>query len=229
MDVQEKNGEWKEFTYNQMSHSYHSRVAWSLLELFDITKNENLKEAARKNINWVLKNQQKNGWFNKMGFDLGNEAYTHTVAYTLRGLLESFFFFDNHFRDRILKSILKSTEKLLILYNNLNYFPGKISHKWKSSANYICITGSLQLSIFFLKLYRITHNMEYYKVANDIIERIKRIQLLNTKNLDIRGAIQGSFPIWGEYQSYNFPNWAAKYFCDALIEKMELIQNFKLE
>jgi len=31
------------------------------------------------------------------------------------------------------------------------------------------------------------------------------------------GAVAGSAPIWGRYSMFEFPNWAAKFFVDALI------------
>jgi hypothetical protein len=34
---------------------------------------------------------------------------------------------------------------------------------------------------------------------------------------DTLGAIPGSFPIWGRYEPFAFPNWATKFFCDALM------------
>ena len=36
----------------------------------------------------------------------------------------------------------------------------------------------------------------------------------------MRGAIPGSAPIWGAYSRFEFPNWAAKFFADALIMDM---------
>jgi len=35
-----------------------------------------------------------------------------------------------------------------------------------------------------------------------------------------RGAIAGSAPIWGRYSMFEYPNWAAKFFADALMLKM---------
>ena len=32
----------------------------------------------------------------------------------------------------------------------------------------------------------------------------------------VRGAIAGSHPIWGRYSRFEFPNWAAKFFVDAV-------------
>jgi hypothetical protein len=33
-----------------------------------------------------------------------------------------------------------------------------------------------------------------------------------------RGAVAGSLPIWGPYMRWRFPNWAAKFHCDAVID-----------
>jgi hypothetical protein len=32
---------------------------------------------------------------------------------------------------------------------------------------------------------------------------------------DIRGAIKGSFPVYGRYGKYQYLNWAAKFLIDA--------------
>ena len=32
-----------------------------------------------------------------------------------------------------------------------------------------------------------------------------------------RGGIKGSHPIWGGYDPFRYPNWAAKFFVDALL------------
>ena len=31
------------------------------------------------------------------------------------------------------------------------------------------------------------------------------------------GALPGSFPLWGRYEKFAFPNWGTKYFVDALL------------
>ncbi len=37
-----------------------------------------------------------------------------------------------------------------------------------------------------------------------------------------RGAIRGSQPIWGQYSPFTYPNWATKFFVDALADRMDL-------
>ena len=34
---------------------------------------------------------------------------------------------------------------------------------------------------------------------------------------DTLGALNGSYPFWGKYEPFAYPNWATKYFADALM------------
>ena len=46
---------------------------------------------------------------------------------------------------------------------------------------------------------------------------LKGNQRLADPDPAVRGAIAGSAPIWGRYSMFEFPNWAAKFFADALM------------
>ena len=41
--------------------------------------------------------------------------------------------------------------------------------------------------------------------------------------VDLIGGIAGSFPIWGKYIHYCYPNWAAKFFADSLMLELEIV------
>ena len=43
------------------------------------------------------------------------------------------------------------------------------------------------------------------------------VQDLESADPNVRGAIKGSHPIDGEYMAWRYPNWAAKFFMDALM------------
>ena len=49
------------------------------------------------------------------------------------------------------------------------------------------------------------------------MDLLKGLQNIKSKNEGIRGALGGSYPIWGDYMTYAFPNWAVKFFADALM------------
>ena len=43
-------------------------------------------------------------------------------------------------------------------------------------------------------------------------------QDINTTDPNIRGGIKGSQPIYGRYSPFSYPNWAAKFFIDAVLQ-----------
>ena len=53
--------------------------------------------------------------------------------------------------------------------------------------------------------------------ARRAIAFLKENQQLDNPDPIVRGAIAGSRPIWGRYSMFEFPNWAAKFFADALM------------
>ena len=47
-------------------------------------------------------------------------------------------------------------------------------------------------------------------------------QDVDTDDADVRGGIKGSQPVWGRYAPLSFPNWATKFFVDAMWLRKEL-------
>ena len=47
-------------------------------------------------------------------------------------------------------------------------------------------------------------------------------QDLDDADANVRGAIKGSHPVWGRYARLSFPNWATKFFVDAMWLRKEL-------
>ncbi len=50
---------------------------------------------------------------------------------------------------------------------------------------------------------------------------LKTTQRLDHTDAAVRGGIAGSAPIWGDYSRFEYPNWAAKFFADALMMDMQ--------
>ncbi|MEO6422619.1 MAG: hypothetical protein ABIR84_08080, partial [Candidatus Nitrotoga sp.] len=62
---------------------------------------------------------------------------------------------------------------------------------------------------------------ELHENARRAIGYVKRTQRLDDTDEAVRGGIAGSFPIWGDYSRFEYPNWAAKFFADALMMDMQ--------
>ena len=68
----------------------------------------------------------------------------------------------------------------------------------------------------------------YAENGNIILQATKRTQLIAPDIKGITGAIGGSFPFYQGYVPYGYPNWAAKFFADAIMMKTNYQNNFKV-
>lgn len=220
-NIQDKKGYWKDYSFGGIPHVYHSRVAWALVELYKTVEEVKYLDAAQSHIKWVLSNQSENGWFQNAGFTLENHKtpYTHTIAYTIRGILEIGILLNdqNH-----INTAKRSADELLGIMTKEGFLWGKYDNRWRRKNNFICLTGNAQISIIWLRLFHITNDSNYLNGARALNKYLKSTQSLTIKNQNICGAIAGSYPIWGEYERFSYPNWATKFFVDALmLEKNE--------
>jgi hypothetical protein len=97
------------------------------------------------------------------------------------------------------------------------YMYGTFNEAWKSKDTYSCLTGNVQIAIIWLKLFEINGDARFVNSALKIIDQVKAVQVVEGGDPGVRGGIPGSFPIWGHYQRYSYPNWAAKFFADAVM------------
>lgn len=226
------DGKWSKNTFNGVPHAYNVRVAWAILEASAICGNNDLKEAAFKNVNWVLSQAKVNDWIEFMGFTLEEEPFTHTIAYTLRGLLECSAYADDELKKTIIGTIIKASDHIIACYDAkqgnkkpaCRFIPGAFNNEWRPDNKFSCLTGNVQLAIIWMKLYKINGEKRYLDLAIRSIDQLKSTQDLSTKNNGIRGGVAGSYPIWGRYVNYGYPNWAAKFLADSIMLKMEIIK-----
>ena len=226
VSVQGESGAWEKYSFDSIPHAYYSRVSWALLELYQICQQEKYLFSARKNIEWVLSQQKSNGWFDCAGFALKNhkEPLTHTIAYTISGVLECGIILKD---PKYISSAIASAHAISETIDARGYLPGTYNSEWKSSSKFSCLTGNAQLSIILLRTYEITKNPQFLYAARKINSYLKSVQRIDGKYPEINGAIPGSSPIWGKYEPYSYPNWATKFFADALMleEELERVAN----
>lgn len=222
LEIQEIDGRWERFT-TQGARTYHSRVSWSLLRLYDLTGDTAYLESARKNITWIMNQQGENYWFDKTSLSEENSPWTHLIAYTISGLLECYILLGASDK-RLFNSFYGSAKVLLdyFMRDINNYLPCSFDKNWQSRDVYSCLTGNAQLAIIWMQIYKLTREKIFFVGAHAAIEQIKRTQILDTDRKEIRGGVFGSFPIWGDYASFLLINWAAKFFVDSLLLKQEI-------
>lgn len=224
LSFQENDGTWKLNTHCG-ARTYHSRVDWALLKLEKLTGKSDYGDAAIKNLNWVLSNANNRGWFNQCGF-YDYHPITHVIDYTLRGLLESYLCSERCLELKILPVLIRSAKELSSIVQNCKIrgveglIPTSFDENWQSQDKSSCLTGNSQLACFMYRLYQVTKDEQLIISADSLCQAIKCTQNLSSQISGIRGAIAGSFPLWEGYAVNSYPNWATKFFADALMLKM---------
>jgi len=214
--AQDTDGAWRKFasilTSNPIN-TYNTRTAWALLQADYVLNNEKLRKAAIKNIDWAISQQRPNGWFENAFFNFGEYPILHTIAYTIDGILECGNYLN---REDYIQSARKAADALLALQRKDGSLHARYNSKWENVGNWHCLVGEAQISIIWLRLYNITGETKYLDAAKKLNYFLKTTQDLKTSNLGVRGGIKGSSPIYQAYLFFVFPNWAAKFFIDAL-------------
>jgi hypothetical protein len=96
------------------------------------------------------------------------------------------------------------------------FVSGRFDTTWKPVANWACLTGSCQIGETAMKQYGATQDESYKEKARLLKEYVKGCQNMSRPEYGI-GAVWGSWPLRGGYQTYQSINWAVKYFADLLL------------
>ena len=228
LNEQEADGTWRKDTYCG-ARTYHARVDWALLRLAQLIGESRYASAAINNLKWVLKQQQQNGWFAQCGFN-DDQPVMHVIVYTLRGLLECSQMNHAAVNDLgVLHAVIKGADALCEalqvqpVAGITGMVPTAFDGNWESAAKDSCLTGNAQLACLLYRLEQCTGNQMYRNVADTVMSATKRTQLVETDLLPIKGAIAGTYPLSYGYVPNGYPNWAAKFFADALLMKINYL------
>ena len=230
VSTQGDDGVWREGLYGDILYVYMAHASCWIAELGRYVDNEKYLTAARLHLEWVLTfYNPETGWFDNCGFTKKDHeariGVTHTIAYTIWGVLK-------------LSQILGHDEGIRAACNAANnvarrlelsrWLPGKLDSGWRKKANWACLTGNAQMALIWFELFKIDNDPTWISVACKALDLVKRSQPMKSNDPGICGGIAGSSPIWGDYIYMKFPNWAAKFFIDAMLEKDKILKNLKI-
>lgn len=216
---------WLKHCYQNILHTYHSRVAWAILELHSLSQKQGYLDTALDIYSWVLSQQKENGYFENCCFEKDyRTCNTHGIAYTLRGLLEGYKILHDN---RYLESVIKTSEVLMRKFEIKKFLQTSYNEKWKPIVDTECLTGIAQHSFIWFKIYELTDDIRYLNAGLDATDLLCYLQNINSRSKDIRGAISGSHPIWGIYAPFQYPNWATKFFVDALMLRLKITKDLE--
>ena len=227
LTIQDSDGKWSRHTYLNAPRAYHSRVAWPLLSVYALTGEEPYRTAAERFLHWLQTQRRPDGGFNHMALEPGQVPITHTIAYTLRGLLECGLALGEPWRQTLGDLVAADACSLLKAQSTQLHppparFPAALNEDWSAQSTHSCLPGNAQLAIVMLKLYDLGYTIELARAALALIEQVKAAQLLIHRHPELHGGVPASMPIWGPYVPYALPNWAAKFLIDALHLKVSL-------
>ncbi|WP_084058567.1 prenyltransferase/squalene oxidase repeat-containing protein [Desulfacinum hydrothermale] len=216
---QDGDGCWRRNVHNGVPHTYNTRAAWALARTGCVTGEKDLVRAAEKNLDWALGQQNSEGWFHANAFVPGRPPFTHTIAYAVRGLQESGLLLG---RDRYVAAALRTSTVLVSLQKKDGSLAGAYDPQWRPRGRYVCLTGLAQIAIIWKRWVQtgLDHDGRFAQAFHRALGYLKRRHRLTGSGGPEDGAVAGSYPLWGAYSRFEFPNWAAKFFADVLLMKM---------
>jgi hypothetical protein len=212
--VQSADGTWTgSVSYYGIPHTYDCRTDWALLWLWKTTGNSTYKDYAIKNLNWALRQQLSNGWFNNDGMTSQWDATTHTIGYTIMGLFQSGNILNNQ---TIINACKKAANALLSCQKSDGSLTGgEYQSDWTAIVTDQMLTGTAQICDTWLELYKYTGNTTWLNAAQKMNAYLVTKQGASS-NPGINGGLPGSDPITGFYMPNMIPAWATKFLTDSL-------------
>lgn len=218
VDAQDDDGCWRRFVSPfalSKNGTYNTRSAFGLVRAFEVLGDRRHLDAADRNVAWALSTALDNAWLpgNCLTTNADDRALTHTIAYSIRGILEvGVATGKQHYVDAALTMARRVAER----QNADGSLSGYWSPRWQPLNRWSCVTGNSQMALNWLRLAKVTGD----RALIDHAVRANRFNM-SLQKLDgpttMRGAMKGSHPIGEDYMTWRFPNWATKFFMDALM------------
>jgi uncharacterized protein YyaL (SSP411 family) len=224
VDAQDDDGAWRRFGSRYARKGvnvYDARTAWGLLDAYRVTEEQRHREAAVRNLDFALSRQRDNGWFADCCLDDDARPLLHTLAYAMEGLLEAGRALA---APRYIEAARRAADALRARQRPDGSLAGRFDARWEPAARWSCLTGNAQTAVVWLRLHEHTGEGGYLDAADRILRYLKATQDLDAADPGIRGGIKGSQPIWGDYGPWEYLNWAAKFFADALMLEQRLVR-----
>lgn len=217
---QEPGGYWAQYQFGEHLKTWDVRVAWPLVLVGRAFDQRDYVEAGRRCLEWALTHQDSDGWFRYSSLEPNEPPVTHTIAYTVEALLESGILLGEK---RYIEAARCTADALLAQQRPDGGLSTYWAPGWQPLNSSSCLTGDAQMALCWLRLCQLTGETRYVEAAQRTLAFVASTQSLDGHWPPVRGAIAGSWPIWGHYLRWRYPNWAVKFFSDALMLHQELV------
>ncbi len=217
ISVQDEDGHWRkgnsEFARKDTT-LYNARAAWGLAEAGARLDSAAMREGAHRNLLAVAGMQHPDGWFPKCCLSDPVRPLLHTLAYTVRGLLEGGRVLGD---DALLDSASLAARAIARQVRSDGWLAGRFNQDWSGAASWSCLTGEVQMANNWMRLFTITGDRSWLDPVANVIRFVASTQNRESRDPGLHGGIKGSAPLTGDYGRHELLNWATKYFADALM------------
>lgn len=217
--AQDDDGAWRRFASPFTSsklNSYNTRSAFGLVRAFEALDDARYLDAAVKNVEWTVARAFPNDWLPDNCLTKNDDltALTHTIAYSIRGILEVGLAAG---RPEFIERAHRMAKHVALRQRADGALPAYYTPQWDTKVGWSCVTGNSQMAINWLRLAQLTGDSALITYAKRANRFNMSIQDLETGDANVRGAMKGSHPVNGDYMTYKYPNWATKFFMDGLM------------
>jgi hypothetical protein len=202
------------YVTQHMIKTYNCLCAWALYRFGEDCGEACYKKSAITIIEAALRQQHGNGWFANNCLTNPDAPLVHTIGYTLQGILEVGILAE---RSDFIHAVQRGLDPLLERISSRGFLHGRYFSDWEPALLSSCLTGSAQIAVVSYRLYETTKEQRYLVSADRLLNFLKALQILDSRDPGVNGAIPGSFPLVGNYMKGGYPNWATKYFLDGLL------------
>ncbi|MCC6953265.1 MAG: hypothetical protein IT290_04035, partial [Deltaproteobacteria bacterium] len=151
-DVQDPSGGWSTHCSpfaRPGSKTFDTHASIGLLSAARVSGESRFAEAALRNLRWATSHATRNGFIRSCCLDTPRAPYTHTLGYYLRGVVEGAYHFQD---DSLLQSALLTARALQRCVEADGRLPGRLTHRLRPGAPWVCLTGSAQIAHSFFLL-----------------------------------------------------------------------------
>jgi hypothetical protein len=217
--VQDDDGAWRRHGYLGYPVTYTAHSSCWVAELGAVLDEPRFKATASRHLDWCLSQQDPDtDWFERSGFSVEDhgvrQAVTHTYAYTLWGVLHGGLAIG---REDAVEGSRRSARRMADLVERAGWLPGMVGADNAGHSSYACLTGNAQMALVWQRLVGLAPDPAMTAASDRVIELVGAAQQIDESNDGIRGGVPGSDPVWGAYTRLALPNWAAKFYIDALL------------
>ncbi len=221
INTQEPDGSWRKHPTpfaRGGEKTYETHVAWGLFEAARVDEGRGYGEAGVKNVDWALRKQHENGWFDDCCLDQPETPLTHTIGYAVRGILECWNYSND---DKYLEAATRTLTMIEKLVKKDGRLMGRFDSNWSPAVPWVCVTGCAQLADCFIIASTADGSGTFLETGQRLNSFVRRTIRLDGPD-ETRGAVKGSYPVNGAYGEMQYLNWATKFSIDSNLRELDV-------